>query len=446
MTDFTKYTESLRSMIDSTNNISILEKNAITIESSKKLKLLMVSHHISCPTKNAKFSLNILEQFSECKDWLEIVHYAIHPIHSSTRHVSGRTYPSKIKVIDTLEVDNNDPHGYANLCSIITKETPNILFFYDDMVHIIRYIEFIKTKEIERFFRIWGFIDTCSIFQSQPIIETINREMDIVFTYSNEWKQCIKSSGVIRPIHDIHFNINKNNIRKIPKEYSRKCINLPTDAFIFIGNGTNCEKNRIDIIITSFVKLIEKYPSKLILLLLCCDKGDNGGFPIFEIYRHELKRSHLSAEIFGTRMIVASNSNKSFTDEEINFFYNSADIGLNCTEGSSFNLTAFEQMGLGIPQIASDILAHSDFCASSNSSLIQPTIKLYNCTSQNIISGDKYIINSNDVFKMMEQYLLHEDIRSLHGSESMKTIQSYRPNGFSKFIDELSRLYKDLYN
>lgn len=452
MADFAKYMENLKNMLKETSDINALEKNILTTQivplqsqiPKRKLKLLLVSHHISSSTKNGKLSLNMMHQFSKNTDWLEIIHYAKHATQSPILN-KNREYPTNVKVINTLDLNANEPHGYANICSIIIKEAPDIVLFYDDMVNIIQYIELIKTKEVERFFRIWAFIDPPSMFQPPSVVETINREMDMVFVHSNEWKKPMKSSGIIRPIHNIRFNVD-DKIRKLPKDFSRKSINLPNEAFVFIGNGSNCEKNRLDTMIIGFVKLIEKYPSKNILLLLCCDKGDRGGFPIFEIFRNELKKNHLSSEIFGSRMIVASNSTRNFTDDEMNLFYNSADAGINCTEGSSFNLSAFEQMSLGIPQIVSDVMAHSDYCNTSNSILVQPIIRLYDCLNKNPVSGDKFIINSEDLCVAMEKYLLHDDFRHLHGSESLKTMKSYSvlSEASTKLIESLKYSHKEL--
>jgi hypothetical protein len=40
-----------------------------------------------------------------------------------------------------------------------------------------------------------------------------------------------------------------------------------------------------------------------------------------------------------------------FRDEDINMFYNVADVGVNSADGEGWGLCNFEQMGVGVPQV-----------------------------------------------------------------------------------------------
>jgi hypothetical protein len=44
-----------------------------------------------------------------------------------------------------------------------------------------------------------------------------------------------------------------------------------------------------------------------------------------------------------------------FKDEDINMFYNAADVGINTADGEGSGLCNFEQMGVGVPQVVPDI-------------------------------------------------------------------------------------------
>jgi glycosyltransferase involved in cell wall biosynthesis len=67
----------------------------------------------------------------------------------------------------------------------------------------------------------------------------------------------------------------------------------------------------------------------------------------------------------------------SFKDEEINLFYNSADVGITTADGEGFGLCQFEQMGVGIPQVLPDIGGFKEFCHSNNSILVKPAVRYY---------------------------------------------------------------------
>jgi len=78
-----------------------------------------------------------------------------------------------------------------------------------------------------------------------------------------------------------------------------------------------------------------------------CDKGEKGGWWIFEIFQRELKLRNVSTEMFANRLMVSS-QDMIFKDEDINMFYNVADVGISTADGEGFGLCQFEQMGVGV--------------------------------------------------------------------------------------------------
>ena len=69
----------------------------------------------------------------------------------------------------------------------------------------------------------------------------------------------------------------------------------------------------------AFAELIVKHPTKPIFLLCVCDKGEKGGWWIFEIFSRELKRLGVPIERFGNRLQL-TNTDMNFRDEDINLF------------------------------------------------------------------------------------------------------------------------------
>jgi len=61
-----------------------------------------------------------------------------------------------------------------------------------------------------------------------------------------------------------------------------------------------------------------------------------------------------------------------FKDDDINVFYNLADVGVNSADGEGWGLCNFEQMGVGVPQVVPDIGGFKEFITSSNSIIVKP--------------------------------------------------------------------------
>lgn len=102
-----------------------------------------------------------------------------------------------------------------------------------------------------------------------------------------------------------------------------------------------------------------------------CDKGEKGGWWLFEIFARELKLRGVPLERFGNRLMISS-QDMVFRDEDINVFYNLADVGVSAAEGEGWGLCSFEQMGVGVPQVVPDVGGYKEFCKSDNSVLVKP--------------------------------------------------------------------------
>ena len=70
-----------------------------------------------------------------------------------------------------------------------------------------------------------------------------------------------------------------------------------------------------------------------------------------------------------------------------------SNCGVSCADGEGFGLCAFEQMGVGIPQVLSNIIGHTEYCNEKNGILVDPKIRAYipNCISP--IGGEISIVD-----------------------------------------------------
>jgi glycosyltransferase involved in cell wall biosynthesis len=163
---------------------------------------------------------------------------------------------------------------------------------------------------------------------------------------------------------------------------------------------------------------------KPIFMLVVADKGDKGGYQLFEIFSRELKLAGANIDTFGNRLLITS-SNTCYKDDDINLLYNCADVGVSCAEGEGWGLCSFEQMSVGIPQIVPEIGGYTEYCNTNNSIMVKPKMRHYIPQAHNTVTGEAQLVDVEDISKAMERYVFDEDLRKLHGKLAKEKISEY---------------------
>jgi hypothetical protein len=387
-----------------------------------QVKLLIVSTHANQVNGYSKVAFNMVKHLATLP-WLQIVHYGTQTLVNADL---GRAYPKNVKVIDATALDKEKQPGFAlsELPSVIQQEKPNVVFIYNDLSVICAYIESIRKVIENRYFKIWAYVDTTYQQQPQAMIDVLNRDVERIFCFTKTWKDAIKTQGITRPIDVLPHGVDSTMFRSIPKELARQSLGLPKDVFLFTSLNKNIPRKRLDILIISFVKLMVRFPTKPIFCLIVADKGDRGGFALFDIFAREIKLHGASVDMFGNRLLITS-QDTCYKDADINMLYNCGDAGLSCAEGEGFGLCAFEQMSVGIPQVVPDINGYTEYCTAQNSLLVKPAVRYYIPQAYNSVTGEAQMVNPEDMAKAMERYVFDEDLRKLHGKLAKETVLAY---------------------
>jgi glycosyltransferase involved in cell wall biosynthesis len=391
-------------------------------ETSKKVKLLIVSTHTNQINGYSKVVLNLLQQLAT-HSWLQLVHFGTQKMVAADLN---RTVPSSVKQIDATALEKEKQTGFAfsELPAVINTEKPDIVLIYNDLAVIGTYIESIRKAIEVRTFKIWAYVDLTYLAPPQSMIDILNRDVERVFCFTKGWKDILKSSGITRPVDVLNHGIDSLMFRSIQKEVARQQLGLPKDVFLFTSINKNIPRKRLDLLIISFVKLIVRFPTKNIFMLIVADKGDQGGFSLFEIYAREIKVHGGSVDMFGNRLLITS-KDTCYRDEDINMLYNCGDAGVSCAEGEGFGLCSFEQMSLGVPQIVPDINGYNEYCHSDNSLMVKPSMRAYIPQSHNSVTGEAQLVNPEDFSKAMERYVFDDDLRRLHGRLGKEKVATY---------------------
>lgn len=391
--------------------------------SDKRLKFMLVSTHAHQFTGYSKVSYGILQELSKNPN-LDLIHYGFQK--HSQPPTGYRPYPSRVDVIDAvaLEVPLQQGFGYQGLMDTIRKKKPNVIMLYNDMAVVARFLEEIRKSNVTRDFKLWIYCDQVYDNQLQGMIDILNRDADRVFAFTSYWKKQLKEQGVTRPLSVLGHGFDPTTFFTVPRDLARKSLKLPEDAFVIMSLNRNQPRKRYDIMIMAFVELLVKYPTKSIVLLCICDKGEKGGWWLFELFVRELKRKGVPVEQYGNRLMVSS-QDMVFKDEDINILYNIADIGISTADGEGWGLCTFEQMGVGVPQVVPDVGGYKEYCTSDNSVIVKPNHRYYLPSAYSPVGGEAHVCDPHDVCIAMEEYLNDSEKRKNHGIKAKETVLKY---------------------
>ncbi len=427
------YLQSIQSLLTapSTNTslVSAIKPSAIpAIRDPKKLQFLLVSTHCQQVTGYSKVSWGMVQQVGSLP-WIQMTHFGFQKFHQTPPDY--RTYPSNVEVLDVAAMEKQLPapqqqqgFGFSLLPDIIRKKQPHVVMIYNDMSVVAKFLEEIRISGVPRNFKIWVYCDQVYDTQLQGYLDILNRDADCIFTFSPYWKKCLKDQGITRPIDVILHGFDSTQFFPVPREIVRKQMELPADAFIFLNLNRNQPRKRLDIMIMAFVELIVKYPTKPIFLMSITDRGEKGGWWLGEVFKNELKMRNVPIEIFGTRLLM-STRDMTFSDMDVNMFYNLADVGINTSDGEGWGLCNFEQMGVGIPQVVPDIGGFKEFCTKDNSVLVKPKQRYYLPTVYSPVGGEARACDPHDVCLAMEEYVDDSELRAQHGKNARETVLKY---------------------
>ena len=395
-----------------------------------KIKFLLVGTHAHQFTGYSKVTYGLIKILSKLP-YVATTHFGFQK-HPSTPP-NYRPYPPNIRVLDaaTMERQSMPPNsppqqgfGFNILPNIIRQEQPNVVFIYNDMSVVSRFLEEIRKSGIPRNFKIWLYVDQVYNQQPQMMLDVINRDADRVFAFTSYWKKCLKDQGITRPIDILAHGFERDVFTPMNRLEIRKRLGLPEDGFIIMSLNRNQPRKRYDLLIMAFTELVIKYPTKPIFLMCVCDKGEKGGWWLFEIFTRELRLRNVPIERFGNRLMI-TNQDMVFRDEDINSFYNLGNIGVSSADGEGWGLCNFEQMGVGVPQVVPDIGGFKEFCTKDNSVLVKAKNRYYLPTAFSPVGGEAEACDPHDLCLGMEEYLLDSDKVKKHGEEARKNVLGF---------------------
>lgn len=394
-------------------------------QEEKKFKFLLVSTHCHQFTGYSKVSYGILNQLSKVP-WLDVVHYGFQKFPNQNMPEGYRKYPSNVKVIDAAadEKPFEQGFGFRELPNVIRREKPNVVMIFNDMSIVTRFITEIEKSGIPRTFKVWVYCDQVYPMQLNGYIEVLNLKAERIFAFTPHWRQVLRDQGVTRPVDVLLHGFDSEVYKPLSRSEVRKVFKIPEDIFLFLNVNRNQPRKRYDLLMMAFVELLVKYPTKPLYLLCICDKGEKGGWWLFELFQRELKLRGVHVEQFANRLMVSS-QDLTFRDEEINMMYNMANVGINSADGEGWGLCNFEQMGVGIPQVVPNIGGFKEFCNKDNTVMVETKNRYYLPTVYSVVGGEGNAVDPHDLCMGMEEYVLDSEKLEAYGKKAREDVLKY---------------------
>ena len=428
-----------------TNLEALIREAGLTVPNSlpKKKKFLLIGTHAHQTTGYSKVTYNVIHELAKL-DVCELYHFGFQKFMIAPP--GYRDYPPGVQVYDPVvkEKEKLAPQemgfGYSQIADYVKSVKPDIIMIYNDAGVVCQFLEKLSEAipEHERTYKMIIYLDQVYVIQKPELLARIDRDTHIFFTFTQYWKEILEKQGIKKPIHILRHGFDAKQFQIMDRATVRKKHNLSENQFIFLNLNRNTPRKRYDLVITAFAELIARHPTKNIGLLAVCDNGETGGYPLQEIFLRELARLNMPAQ-FHAQKLLLSKSSMTYTDELINELYSLSDVGITAAEGEGFGLCHFEAMGVGIPQVVSNVGGFRDFCIHGENSLVVPIkTRYYLASSQSSVGGISEMVDPFELSLAAEEYLLDSELREKHGKKARETVLQY------SWKDEVAKLAKVL--
>lgn len=289
----------------------------------------------------------------------------------------GVTIDPRIQMIDVIQEEVNV--GYPNehfgvhvLVDTLLSQGPDIVFFYNDVIVVCRWLnEIIQAFPIRahRPFKIIVYLDLVYPFEKKEYIQHVLRHVDQVIFFSKYWMDHVATHWLYR-IDDtdhrdprfsvLHHGVEPSMTVRMDKHEARAQLSLPREGFFFLNMNRNSYRKALDLTVRAFLLLLvsKQFDPDLKLVFKCMmDNANRGGYVMLSMIETEcalLGLTKAEAERVATQHIFSIPSHM-LNDERINALYNACDVGVNTCLGEGFGLTSVEHACLGKPQIVSGV-------------------------------------------------------------------------------------------
>ena len=346
------------------------------------MRFVLVSTHVDQTTGYSKVSYNLVKQIATLSPKVKTFHFGFqrHP-----NRANMRKYPEGIVPYDA--VANEDPKeegfGYNKIHEYLDMVNPDVVMIYNDPYTIAKFIESMKHERGKSPYKLWLYVDQVYTGIAQPLIDTLHKHADRIYCFTELWKTKFLEYGPFADLRVLEHAVDPTVFSCMPPEMRkgvRKNLTIPEDAIVILNANRNSQRKRMDLTIAGFVGLLKNNPTKPYYLVIASNLQPQSGayYDTQRIFMAELKDNGLEMQTYARRMLLIDTSPPNvWSDEAINQLYNSADIGINTSDGEGYGLCQMEHMYTGAPQIVTDVGSYRTFLDTSVAEFVHSNGKSY---------------------------------------------------------------------
>ena len=414
-------------------------------EKNKTRVMLCGTYPIGTSNGYSKVVYYISKYLGEYKN-IELTVYGFQNVANTNGKSLRDNIPKNVKIHDAMAAENPKRSGFGEkeIGDYIKKNPQDIIIIFNDNMITTSLTNTIINECIteRKNFKLVSYMDQVYPYQKKAYIELLNKHYDAIIAFTPYWKDIARKLGINNdiPIYTFPHGFDTNIYYPIPKNVARTYFKYNDDDFMVLNLNRNQPRKCWDHTIIAWVEFVEmhykanvkeckdyivneytKRPVKLIV-----GTSIDAYWNLWDVLENEVKFRDVPLD-YVKSTIVEVQMPQQLSDREINILYNSCDVGCNNCNGGGYELTVFECLGLGKPQVSSYVGGIREYLSKDNSIPVESKIYYYLDNKSNGIGGKAEITDPHDFALGFWKYLSEPELAKTHGINGRENIlKNYR--------------------
>jgi glycosyltransferase involved in cell wall biosynthesis len=343
------------------------------------MRVVLVSTHIDQTTGYSKVAHNLLKQASTLAPRVKLFHYGFQRHPNAPSH---RKAPAGVNQYDAAA--NEDPKeegfGFNKIHDYLEMVGPDVVMIYNDPLIIHKFVEAMKHEKATSTYKLWVYVDQVYDGIAPPLMKTIRDHADRVYCFTELWKQKFLSYGDFPDVRILEHAVDATTFSALADDARatfRKSLGIPTSSVVFLNANRNSQRKRLDLTLAGFARVLKTVPNAYLVIATNVNPQAGAYYDIPTIFQREAALQGLDQLALSHLVLIDTSPPNVVGDDGINQLYNSADIGINTSDGEGFGLCQLEHMLTGAPQVVTDVGSFRTFLDESTSVFIPPGGDVY---------------------------------------------------------------------
>ncbi len=409
-------------------------------ENGKTRVMICGTYPIGTSNGYSKVVYYISKYLGEYKD-IELTIYGFQNVSNTNGKYSRNDIPSNVKIYDALANKNPKRSGFGESeIGNYIKSNPQdiIIIFNDNLVTTVITNNILKECGEKRDkFKIISYMDQVYPYQKKSYIDFLNNNFDAIITFTPYWSEIARKLGINEKIKIYTFphGFDTKTYYPVPKHIARMYFKYDIDDFMVLNLNRNQPRKCLDHTIIAWVEFVEMHYKVNVLknkdivnnehtsrpIKLIIGTNIDAYWNLWDVLENEVKFRDIPLD-YVKSTIVEVPTPQQLSDKEINILYNSCDIGCNNCNGGGYELTVFECLGLGKPQVSSFVGGIREYLNKENSIPIESKIYYYLDNKSKGIGGKAEITDPHDFALGFWKYFSDPLLATKHGNKGRENI------------------------